>query len=228
MVTIINVLNFLGYRLINLGVSLDNVHQYDKKEYARYQAEDPYEDKRVDYSLTPDSVVVDIGGLTGDWAQRIYCRYNCNIAVFEPHPVLSAKAMSNFRGNPKVTVYPIALGNVDGVVILYGDNPNASLFRNSAGKQHVVKLCKASDTFRRLYSGKKIDLVKINVEGSEYNILPDLIDNYDMTTIGNIQIQFHSNVKDWKKKRDAIRESLVVTHVCNWNYETIFESWGLK
>jgi FkbM family methyltransferase len=228
MITTTNILNFAGYRLINLGVTLDNVHQYDKKEFARYKKEDPYEDKRVDYPLTVDSIVVDIGGLTGDWAQRIYCRYNCNIAVFEPHPVLSAQAMSNFRGNPKVIIYPIALGKEDGALTLYGDNPNASLFRNSAGKEYVVKVCKTSDTFRRLYLGKKIDLVKINVEGSEYDILPDLIGHYDMTSIRDIQIQFHSNVSGWRGRRNEIREYLAATHKCNWCYETIFENWTLK
>ena len=39
---------------------------------------------RLDYKLTKNSVVFDIGGYRGDFAESIYEKYNCTVYVFEP------------------------------------------------------------------------------------------------------------------------------------------------
>lgn len=218
------VFNFIGYRFVNLALNFDNRHQYPKQEEKRYKKEDPYEMKRIEYPLNKNSVVVDIGGLTGDFASRIYCRYSCNIDIYEPHPILSKIAELNFKSNPKVTVYSFGLSDREDTMTLYGDYWNASLYKNDHGNENVVDIKRASDVFKK-YS--HIDLLKLNVEGAEYDILPDLINNYDMKRIDNIQIQFHTTVNDYANKRDDIRKGLLKTHWMNWNYDYIFESWGL-
>lgn len=222
------ILNFIGYRFINLALDFDNRHQYPKKEEARYKKDDPYEMIRVTYPLTTDSLVVDVGGLTGDWASRIYCRYSCYIDIFEPHPVLSLQAMRNFGGNDHVVVLPYGLSSQDGEMNLYGDFYNASLYKNDYGTTHTVRIRKASDVFKELYSGQTIDLLKLNVEGAEYDILPDLIMNFDMNRIENIQIQFHQTVDGYAAKREAIRRDLSKTHKMTWGYDYIFENWELQ
>jgi len=219
------VLNFIGYRFINLALDLDNRHQYPTKEYERYKREDPNEMKRVTYPLNKDSLVVDVGGLTGDWASRIYCLYSCNVDVYEPHPILSLKAQLNFETNNKVYVRDFGLSNKDSMMELYGDWHNASLYKNDTGSVTKVPVYQASEILKKY---EHIDLLKLNVEGAEYNILPDLIANFDMTKINDIQIQFHRNVPDYDKKRDAIRKDLSKTHTMNWCYDYIFENWTVN
>ncbi len=219
------VFNFIGYRFINFAFRLDNRHKYPDEEHIRYKKEDPYDIKRIEYSLNENSLVVDVGGLTGDWASKIYCRYSCYIDIYEPHPELSKIAMLNFETNSKVVIYPFGLSDKEGEMVLYGDWLNASLYKNDWEKHNVVNIKKASEIFKKY---KHIDLLKLNVEGSEYNILPDLINNFDMKNIDNILIQFHNTVNDYKKKRDIIRKGLSKTHKMDWNYDYIFESWGRK
>ncbi|MFA5715693.1 MAG: FkbM family methyltransferase, partial [Candidatus Paceibacterota bacterium] len=72
-----------------------------------------------------------------------------------------------------------------------------------------------------------IDLLKLNVEGAEYKILPDLIKNYDMRKINNILIQFHRNCPDYNSQQGEIRASLSRTHRQVFNYDYIFEHWKL-
>ena len=103
------IFNFVGYRFVNLALDFDNRHQYPKLEEARYKKEDPHEMKRVDYPLNEKSRVVDIGGLTGDFASRIYCRYSCYVDIYEPHPILCKIAEMNFEGNSNIIVYPFGL-----------------------------------------------------------------------------------------------------------------------
>ena len=224
---IYRILNFIGYRCINLVLYLDNVHQYPKGIFKQYLLEDPDDLKRVIYPLNENSLVVDVGGLTGDWASRIYNRYSCNIDIYEPHPVLMQKARRNFLRNKKVDVFGYGLGDKDDVLNLYGDFMNASLYKNDMGGVYKVAIRKTSDVFNYRYSDKIIDLLKINVEGAEYLILPDLIAGFDMTCIKNIQIQFHRNVPNYEVKRNIIRTCLSKTHRQNWNYDYIFESWTL-
>lgn len=223
------VLNFVGYRFINLALDLDNRHQYPKDEYERYKLEDPNEMLRVEYPLDENSVVVDVGGLTGDWASRIYSKYSCFVIVFEPHPVLSKQAKQNFSNNHKVLVYDVGLGAKNETVKLYGDYWNASLYKNDSGKITDVKIVQASEMFKGILKPTvKIDLLKLNVEGAEYDILPELIENFDMTRIENIQIQFHKTVPGYAAKRDDIRRDLSKTHTMNWCYDYIFENWTLN
>ena len=229
----VRLLNFIGCRIQNVGaiftecaLQFDTIHQYPKDEYARYKREDPTEQHRVDYPLTPTSVVVDVGGFTGDWAQRIYCRYSCYIDIYEAHPYFASVAALNFENNPKVIVHDLALGNHDGLLLLFGDNMNAShTFNETAGRGVYAPLVrKASDVFKDLYPDG-IDLLKINVEGAEYDILLDLIANYDMKNIGNLQIQFHKVGEEYEQKRNRILCALAKTHKCTWRYDWIFENW---
>ncbi len=225
------ILNFVGYRIVNVGtvfnnlaLKMDTIHKYSEEEYARYKREDPTEEHRVNYPLNTDSLVVDVGGLTGDWATRIYCRHSCNIDIYEPHPVLVSKARINFKGNNKVKIYGFGLGGENGILILYGDSFNASIFKNNTGGETEVEIIKTSDVFKQY---NHIDLLKINVEGAEYEIMNDLLANYDMRKIDNLQIQFHGNVDGYSEKRKNIRNGLMKTHHMTWNYDYIFENWAL-
>jgi FkbM family methyltransferase len=223
----VRILNYIGYRAIEIAQRMDNIGKYPPEEHARYLKEDPYDMKRVTYPLNSDSLVVDIGGLTGDWAARIYCLYSCNIDIYEPHPVLSEQARLNFATNPKVNVYGYGLSDQWGMMTLYGDQHASSLYPNESGDKHQVSIEKASTEFNKKYGDKQIALLKLNVEGAEYGIMPDLLNNYDIKNITDIQIQFHTNVKNHEKKRDKIREQLAKTHYCSWNYDWIFENWTL-
>jgi FkbM family methyltransferase len=181
----------------------------------------------VDYPLNEDSLVVDVGGLTGDWAARIYCRYSCYIDVFEPHPVLVQQANENFLLNDKVCAFPYGLAAKNGEMVLYGAGNESSLYptQNTAEK-YTVQIKKASEVFNELYSNTTIDLLKLNVEGAEYEILPDLINNFGMEKIKNIQIQFHQVVQNYTEKRERIRDDLVrLGFIQTWNDEWVFENW---
>jgi hypothetical protein len=110
---------------------------------------------------------------------------------------------------------------------LYGDGYVASLYPTQNTVNHQpVSVYKASDVFKERYAGKTIDVLKLNVEGAEYEILPDLIQNFDISNIMNIQIQFHQVVDDYTRKRDAIQRDLAALgFVQTWNYEWAFENW---
>ena len=74
----------------------------------------------------------------------------------------------------------------------------------------------------------KIDLMKINIEGGEYNVIQRLIEKNKVQNIKCLQIQFHILDKKSYKKRDAIRKLLQKTHKCEYCYEFVWENWIRK
>jgi FkbM family methyltransferase len=215
-----NTYNFIKHKV-------GHTHHLPRKIYEQVALEDPYGMKDVMYDLTPDSFVVEVGGFIGEWAARIYCLHSCNIDIYEPHPVLMEQIVHTFLFNNKVTTFNIALGNSNGTMKLYGDDMSASLLKNRIGNAHEVTVRKASEVFTERYSGMDIDLLSVNIEGAEYDVMPDIIENFGLESVKNIKICFHNNVKDYRKKTKEVQEAMSVTHHKVWGYEHWGESWVL-
>jgi len=224
-----HLLDFIGYRLITWGHDLigyvENAPNtvYLPGTFEKYIMEDPYEMLRITYPLTSNSLVVDFGGYKGEWAQRIYSRYGCYIHIVEGNPTNANILRMSFDHNPKVEVFNFVISDYTGTAHITDEHNYSSVFRN--GKLIPVRSITASEF---LYRYESIDVLKLNIEGSEYDVLPELIKNYDMKRIKNIQIQFHINIKGYVQMRAIIQLALSATHKQDWCYDYVYESWSLK
>jgi hypothetical protein len=70
-----------------------------------------------------------------------------------------------------------------------------------------------------------VDLIKINIEGDEFPLLKNLIDNNKTNLFKDIQVQFHQFIPDSINKRNWIREKLSLTHTLTYDYEFVWENW---
>jgi len=195
-------------------------------EWDRYFKENPRELIRVDYPLNENSLVIDLGAHTGEhFASKMYSRYSCNIECYEPHPVTCAALRETFKYNPKIRIHEYALSNKNDFLDLEGSDLASSFTATSTGESHVVLVKRASEEFANI---PHINLLKMNIEGAEFEILPDLIENYGMEKIDHVQVQFHTFVPDFKKRKRQIITALEQTHDKMWGYENVYESWSLK
>jgi hypothetical protein len=71
----------------------------------------------------------------------------------------------------------------------------------------------------------KVDLLKINIEGGEFPLLEHLIASGLINKVIHLQIQFHDFFPDATARRERIRLLLTRTHVEQWNFPFIWESW---
>ncbi|MGV7005909.1 FkbM family methyltransferase [Desulfovibrio sp. QI0442] len=182
---------------------------------------------RLDYPfLNPNSTVVDLGGYKGEWSRDIYAKYSTNIFIFEPIPSYAEALRKFFQKNNKVTVLNKCVCLSSGIVQMAIAENSSSVFKGT-GDLVDVKACKISDFFTE-FNVECIDLLKINVEGSEYEILEDLFVSNKMHLVKNFQIQFHNFVDDADKKIERARELLSETHQQVWNFEFVWEGWTLK
>ena len=60
---------------------------------------------RYNYSLNSDSIVVDLGGYKGDFADIIHTKFNSNVYVFEPFKEFYNVIEERFNSNEKIRVF---------------------------------------------------------------------------------------------------------------------------
>lgn len=181
---------------------------------------------RLDYRLDENSLVLDLGGYEGQWASDIFSMYRCRIHVFEPVPAFAENIKRRFALNPRITVHNFGLGceNRDETISLQADA--SSIFKN-CGDSLQIKIVTA-DEYLRNNDLVFIDLIKINIEGGEYELLENLIQSGYIKNIRDIQVQFHECVQDSEKRMYLIQKQLKKTHYLTYRYPLIWENWSRK
>jgi len=183
---------------------------------------------RLDYPLTPSSVVFDLGGYHGDFAADIHEKYGCTVYIFEPVSEFFQICVDRFKGNGKIHCFKYGLSATDTWMDI-GLAENASSFQSphTSGKMERVEIRSIIPCIREL-GVDSIDLMKINIEGGEFEVLDAMIDSNYTDNITNLQIQFHNFVENAEEKRNALRKKLNSTHIETWNYEFVWENWKIK
>lgn len=181
---------------------------------------------RLNYSLTKDSVVFDVGGYLGVWANDICCKYGCKIYIYEPVPMYADVLQNKFSHNENIKVFGYGLAHTDASTVMSITGEGSSLIQDAAEHVEVeVRDVVAEIREKDLY----IDLLKINIEGAEYLLLERLLTDRDlMNRIDNIQIQFHIWTKNYELRRENIRTLLSMTHELTYDYPFIWENWKKK
>ncbi len=83
-------------------------------------------------------------------------------------------------------------------------NDASSIYKNvDDGMYDLVKLVNATEFFKEK-NIKHIDLMKINIEGGEYDLLEHLLDSGFVKNIENIQVQFHAFVPNAEERLHKI------------------------
>lgn len=183
---------------------------------------------RLDYELSKDCIVFDVGGYEGAWAEEISARFCCKIFVFEPVPEFAAAIQARFADNPRINVCPYGLSNKSGELTISLSGDGSSFY--TAGSSRVAKAAVRKFEFGLLreLGVSRIDLMKINIEGGEYDLLDLMIENKTISVVKHLQIQFHNFVPDAIERRNDIRRKLGHTHSATWCYEFVWENWVLK
>lgn len=181
---------------------------------------------RLNYPLNSSSLVIDAGGFEGQWSSDIFSKYECNILIFEPVNKFAQQIKERFANNKKITCYNVGLSNKDATSNISLIDNSSSLFKENKDQEEVV-LVNAS-TFLRNKKIESIDLLKINIEGGEYDLLENLIENNLVKNIKNIQVQFHDFVPKAEERMKNIQEKLKKTHHLTYQYEFVWENWGIN
>jgi FkbM family methyltransferase len=181
---------------------------------------------RLNYNLSEQSTVFDLGGYEGQWSSDIFSKYQCVIHVFEPVESFAKEITSRFSLNRKIHVHNFGLAPTTSKSQIFLSENCSSTVKN-CGEFEEIHLKNTKD-FIDENGIFEIDLVKINIEGSEYELLEYLIEKELISRFKNIQIQFHDFFPEASVRMKNIQRDLSRTHELTWQYPFVWENWILK
>ena len=178
---------------------------------------------RLNYPLNNTSVVVDVGAYKGDWSRKIFNRYGCHIFAYEPstfgynicketlHSSIVLKKYGLFNKNCKIKI---------------SNNADASSILDSVDGEEIEIV----DIKQEYAYWGSVDLIKINIEGAEYELLESIVENGLIRNFKNIQIQFHkfNFIKNPESRRSNLRCELQKTHHLTYDFDFIWENWEIN
>lgn len=195
-----------------------------EREAARWFRDRGDETLRLDYPLNAGSVVFDCGGYEGEWAEAIHTRYGCKVFVFEPVAAFLAQIEQRFRDTPAVRSFGYGLHSRNEQARIFLSANASSTFGQEAASESI-ELRDVAEVLPALQVNH-IDLIKINIEGGEFELLERLLDTDLARRIDHLQVQFHRFVPDATARRERIRERLRETHTLRYDYDFVWESWS--
>lgn len=181
----------------------------------------------LNYNLNKNSIVMDLGGFYGVWAEQIINKYDPYFYILEPIPSFYKILLDKFLNNKKVKVFNFGISNTneDGSIFVSGDASS----RNISHGSPIPVVLKNMKTVLNLCELDHIDLLQVNIEGDEYNVLDDIIETDTVQKINTLQIQFHLGIHNCEERREKIQNNLLnLGYKLNFNYPFVWESWSKK
>lgn len=184
--------------------------------------------KSVDFPLTEDSVVFEIGGYEGRWAKEIAKRYNPLLYVFEPQPWAFAKCHTVLSDFSNTYVFSFALGLATTTFPMGNWETDGCSFVNfPSGKPTGEGRMREFITVMREISVKHIDLCLMNIEGYEFKLIPYMIETGIMDKIDYFMCQFHLTSATENEYHD-LRRLLGKTKKLRFDYGPVLTCWEPK
>ena len=121
-----------------------------------------------------DGVAVDLGAYVGDWSERMAERYGCTVYAFEPSPGPAAKATDALRVHPRS---PSCLTASERRTARQSSPATVPARRSTAARGSSDRSTSRSETSSRCSrssTSPTVDVLKINIEGAEYDLLDRL------------------------------------------------------
>ncbi len=149
--------------------------------------------------------VIDAGAHAGDYTAAVLGQSDergCEVAVraFEPGDRAAASLRSRFANDPRVTIVQAALGRESGTARLFGERGSslASLIQREvlAGSESVEVKMTRLDDYLSEQSIHRVQLLKLDVEGSEFEALEGLGVKLNPEIVETIQFEYGGTTLD--------------------------------
>lgn len=187
--------------------------------------EEGLESLRYEYVLAPDDWVIDVGAYQGEFAARIFRKFNCNVLAFEPTDAIDK--LINLT--TKVQTRKQAAWIHEARMTMGGSQFWVSMY--DSDRERDYPCIDLAEVLKRLLdqTGLNISLLKMNIEGGEYTLLQHLLNHRLQFKITHFQVQFHLvEGENSEEKYEEIAAQLRGTHELQWRTPFVWESWKLK
>lgn len=143
-------------------------------------------------SLSADSFIVSAGvGHSITFEQDIIARFGARIVLLDPSPT-GVTTIERLADRRNIEFLPLGLAAVSGE-LQFGlpDRAEEGSFRKGSAEDGVSFGCTSLSDIMRKHGRTRIDLLKIDVEGFEYEIIQSIFD--DRLSVEQICVEIHHN-----------------------------------
>lgn len=183
----------------------------------------PWDARALEWPLTAESTVIEVGGYIGRWALQIAERFHPRLYVFEPQ-VWAACVCEAVLGN-QAAVLTYGLGTGHATLPMGGwETDGCSFVKPSLGIPGTFGVMREiGETFKAL-GITHIDLMMMNIEGGEYNLIPHMLDMGILPQ--RLMVQFHTFADPDGAKLAHIHERMAQAgYIVPWTYGPFLTAW---
>lgn len=162
----------------------------------------------VPENLNKDSVVYGVGvGHDITWDLAMIRRFGCTVHAFDPTP-RCLQWIRTQQTPEQFAFHPFGLSDHDGVAtfVMRSDDPAWSSYNPSddaTGATEVVKLeVRRLSTLMKELGHTKIDLLKMDIEGGEYDVLTDMLKSSIRPR--QLLVEYHY----WENPRERVAKTI--------------------
>jgi len=172
-----------------------------------------------------NSVVWEIGGYKGRWANQMAMKYNPTVYVFEPQDWAFDEIKVQMGHNAKAHLYQFGLWTHAAKMTLneYGRD-GGTLMQPEAKDPHPVMVTDVYSFFIHEHL-ENIDVCLMNIEGGEFVLLPYMIGMGMMPHIKYFWCQWHLFVQSSAEKMIRLHKMLAQTHDMYWDCGSTAQAW---
>jgi len=211
------------WKLLRIPLRFEKILKY-KLYFFHYSIfislfEDMFLNNEYYVRLSKDPSIIDLGsevGLSVTYFKSVYP--GARIMAFEPDPASYKLLKKNITNNDmkRVTAHNIALANKVGSMPFYIDSSvdgslTMSLYAKRQQKKIVVKVNRLSH-----YIKQRIDLLKMDIEGAEFDVLSDLSHSKKLSLIKTIIVEYHHHID---VKKNNLSRLLVLLEKNGFGYQ---------
>lgn len=184
-------------------------------------------------SLGPDDVTIDCGANVGD-VTAVMAERGATVFAFEPNPHAFELLEKRFEENPKVVCIQKGVSNRDDTLKLYmhrkagqdqvGRSTGSSLLESksnvNANDWIEVEVISLSKFIKELNT--PIALVKMDIEGAEFDVLEDLVANEVFSSVGELFVETHEKrIPSLRERKRSFEQLMRERNITNINLDWI-------
>ena len=223
---------------ITIGITnrCNNNHVSKTKEQWKSSATkhlEQFRKSQIVAGINEGSVCIDCGANVGVITE-VFAEQGAEVHAFEPNPVAFGELKKKFSSHPKITLYPQAVldRNDKLKLFMYKFNEEDKVFwsqgaslygsKDDIDKGDFVEV-EVIDLIAFIENlNKPIDVLKLDVEGGEYDILLKLLEKDLHARIKHILVEIHDkHIPDIIPKGDRVRNLIKEKSIKNINLEWV-------
>jgi len=154
--------------------------------------------------------IVYSGGIGRDitFEHALVKNYGCSVVLFDPTPTGTETINLPENKIPNFKYHAVALSGACGTLKLSRptDEDEGSWFKHSDGDPAIEVPCVDVSTLMKMNGHDHIDILKIDIEGSEYEVIDDILKR--RLPVKQILVEFHNNLLPGVSRNQTVRAIL--------------------